>query len=64
MRSALWLLAGVGIGFVVAHQLNQVPRGRAVFGELNARTREFGEGIATGYRSREAELRGDATTGQ
>ena len=64
MRSALLLLTGIGLGFVIAHQLNATARGRAVFHDLNARAREFGEGVSTGYRSREAELRGDAAAAE
>lgn len=60
MKSALWLAVGVGVGFVVAHQLNRTPAGRALFEDLDARSRQFTGGIVDGYRSREAELRDDA----
>lgn len=64
MRSALWLIIGIGVGFVAAHLANRTDGGRAVFEDLNTRAREFGDGVASGYRSREAELRdtGESTT--
>ena len=60
MKSALWLVVGVGVGFLAAHQVNRTPQGKALFDGLSATTREFTDAIVDGYRSREAELRGDA----
>lgn len=57
MRSALWLIVGVGLGFLAAHQVNRTPEGRAFFEGLDSRTRQFTDAVIDGYRSREAELR-------
>lgn len=61
MTRAFWLSTGIGIGVLVAHLVDSTPRGRAFFTDLNARAREFAAGVASGYRSREAELRDDPT---
>ena len=58
MKNALWLVIGIGTGFLAAHQLNRTAGGRAVFAELDARMREFTAAVASGYHSRDAELRG------
>lgn len=63
MNKVLWLVFGVAIGFVVAHQVNQTKEGRRFFEELNHKTKEFSDSVVDGYREREAELRtviGDA----
>jgi len=57
MKSALWLIVGVGLGFLAAHQVNKSPQGRAFFDEVETKTREFTDAVVDGYRSREAELR-------
>ena len=57
MNKALWLIVGVALGFIAAHQLNQTPRGKAFFEDLDARLHEFTDAVADGYKSREAELR-------
>ncbi|HEV7811686.1 MAG TPA: hypothetical protein VGO99_01895 [Leifsonia sp.] len=56
MKSALWLVVGVGLGFLAAHQVNRTEQGRAFFREIDSRTREFTEAVVAGYRSRQAEL--------
>ena len=58
MKSATWLLIGVGLGFVVAHEVASTPRGRAIFDTIDAKCREFTAAVAEGYRSRDEELRG------
>jgi hypothetical protein len=57
MKKVLWLIAGIGIGFVVAHQFNETPRGKKFFSEFDKRTKEFSDSLIDGYREREAELR-------
>ena len=58
MKSVTWLLLGVGLGFVLAHEVASTPRGRAVFDAVDAKCREFTAAVAEGYRSRDEELRG------
>jgi len=63
MKKILWLVLGVALGFVVAHQVNQTAEGRRFFSDLDKRTKGFTESIVDGYRERESELRavlGDA----
>ena len=57
MKSALFLVIGVAVGFVVAHQVAKTPQGRAFFDDVDAKAREFGSAVVDGYKSREAELR-------
>lgn len=57
MKKFLWLIAGVAIGFVVAHQVNQTAEGKRFFSDLDKRTKGFTESIVDGYRERESELR-------
>lgn len=57
MKKLLWLFAGVGIGFIVAHQVNSTPEGRRFFEGVDAARREFTDAVVDGYKSREAELR-------
>jgi hypothetical protein len=57
MKSALFLLVGVAVGFVVAHQVSKSPQGKAFFDDVDSKAREFGSAVIDGYRTREAELR-------
>lgn len=57
MKKLLWLVAGVGLGFVAAHQLNKTPEGRRFFEDVDAKAREFGSAVVDGYKAREEELR-------
>ena len=57
MKSFLWLVVGVAIGFVVAHKVNETPQGKQFFSALDKKARDFGEAVSDGYRQREAELR-------
>jgi len=57
MRSALWLIAGIGIGFIAAHQVARTPQGKQFFDEVDEKAREFGSAVVDGYKQREAELR-------
>lgn len=56
MKNFIWLVVGVGVGFVAAHEVNKTQQGKRFFTDLDAKTREFGEAIAEGYHKREAEL--------
>ncbi|GAB3131364.1 hypothetical protein [Marisediminicola antarctica] len=58
MKNVLWLVVGIGAGFLAAHQVNRTEGGRAFFQELDARIQEFNAAVASGYRSRDSELRG------
>lgn len=57
MKNILWLIAGVGIGFIAAHQVSRTPEGKQFFDEVDAKAREFGAAVVEGYKIREAELR-------
>ncbi|RDV43493.1 hypothetical protein DOE76_17650 [Leifsonia sp. ku-ls] len=57
MKSFLWLLVGVAIGFAVAHKVNETPKGREFFSNIDQKARDFGEAVSDGYRQREAEIR-------
>lgn len=57
MKGALLLLAGVAIGFVVAHQVAKTPEGKRFFEDVDSKAREFGQAVVDGYKTREAELR-------
>ncbi|TFD45197.1 hypothetical protein E3T55_19500 [Cryobacterium frigoriphilum] len=57
MKKFVWLVVGVAVGFVVAHEVNQTKQGKQFFNDLDVKAREFGEAISDGYRQREAELR-------
>ncbi|TXN32095.1 hypothetical protein [Lacisediminihabitans profunda] len=57
MKNVLWLIIGVGLGFVAAHQLNKTPEGRRFFDDVDSRAHEFSNAVIDGYKAREAELR-------
>ena len=57
MKGLLLLVAGVGIGFVAAHQVAKSPQGKQFFDEVDSKAREFGGALVDGYKQREAELR-------
>jgi hypothetical protein len=57
MKSFLWLLIGVAIGFAVAHKVNETAKGREFFSSIDRKARDFGEAVSDGYRQREAEIR-------
>jgi len=58
MKYVFWLLAGVGLGFLVAHQVNRSEVGKAFFNDVDSKARQFSEAVAAGYRERVTELRG------
>jgi hypothetical protein len=57
VKSFFWLVAGVAIGFAVAHKYNQTPQGRALFGDIDRKARNFGSAVTDAYRKRDAELK-------
>jgi hypothetical protein len=57
MKSFLWLVVGVGLGFVVAHKLNETQQGKQFFSTIDKKARDFGSAVSDGYHQREAELR-------
>lgn len=56
MRKFTWLLAGVVLGFVGAHFVNQTPGGRRFFEQVNRGAKEFSDAVAEGYRVAEEEF--------
>lgn len=60
MKYVLWLLAGVGLGFVVAHQVNRTEAGKAFFDDINNKTTQLTDALREGYRERAEELRDQA----
>jgi len=57
MKNVLWLIVGVGVGFVAAHQIVKTPQGKQFFDDVNAKAHDFGDAVVDGYKQREAELR-------
>ena len=57
MKGVLLLVAGIAIGFVVAHQVAKTPEGKQFFDDVDSKAREFGSAVIDGYKAREAELR-------
>ncbi len=57
MKNVIWLVAGIAIGFVAAHQVSRTPQGAQFFDDVDTKAREFGAAVVDGYKAREAELR-------
>jgi hypothetical protein len=57
MKNILWLIVGVGLGFVAAHQINKTAEGKRFFADVDSRAHEFSSAVVDGYKEREAELR-------
>lgn len=57
MKNLVLLIAGIGLGFVVAHQVNKTPEGQKFFADVDSRAKEFSSAVVEGYKAREAELR-------
>lgn len=62
MKNVFWLVAGIGAGFVVAHQINKTHKGKQFFAELDARIKEFTDTVGDAYKEREAQLRDTVDT--
>ena len=57
MKNIVWLIVGVTVGFVAAHQVSKTPQGKQFFDDVDEKAREFGSAVVDGYKQREAELR-------
>lgn len=57
MKGLFLLIAGVAIGFVVAHQVSNTDQGKQFFDDVDTKARDFGSAVIDGYKAREAELR-------
>ena len=57
MKNAAWLIVGIAVGFVAAHQVSKTPQGKQFFDDVDSKAREFGSAVVDGYKQREAELR-------
>lgn len=54
MSRVLCLIVGVILGFIGAHFVNQTPRGRHFFDQVNRGAKEFGDAVIAGYRGTDA----------
>ena len=57
MKYLAVLLAGVGLGFVVAHQVNRTPAGKAFLDDVDAKARQLTGAVSAGFTERTQELR-------
>lgn len=55
MARVLWLLIGVGLGFVLAHQASRTESGKRIFATVNGTANEFAQTVSDSYRARLAE---------
>jgi hypothetical protein len=55
MGKLLWLLVGVAMGFVLAHQATRTEPGKRVFATVNGAIDEFAQTVADSYRARLSE---------
>ncbi|MBC7518138.1 MAG: hypothetical protein H7248_04530 [Microbacteriaceae bacterium] len=63
MKSALWLLVGIGLGFLAADQVNRTAKGRLFFEDVNTTIRRFSDAAREGYRSGDAESQAGSPPG-
>ncbi len=57
MKKILFLIVGIGVGFIAAHQVARTPQGKQFFDEVDHKAHEFGNAVVEGYKAREVELR-------
>ncbi len=57
MKYIALLLVGVGLGFVVAHQVNRNPAGKAFLDDVDAKARQLSGAVSAGFTERTQELR-------
>ena len=55
MGKLIWLLVGVALGFVLAHQAARTEPGKRVFATVNGAVDEFTQAVTDSYRARLAE---------
>ncbi|ROQ41052.1 hypothetical protein EDF46_0419 [Frondihabitans sp. PhB188] len=60
MKFLFTLGVGTGLGFVLAHLVNQTASGRRFFTGLDSRLQAFTTAVVDGYTTRDAELRDQA----
>ena len=57
MSRMLWLIGGVAVGFIAAHQLSKTEQGKEFFETVDTKAREFGTTVAETYKAQEATLK-------
>ncbi|MEN9751771.1 MAG: hypothetical protein RLZZ600_818 [Actinomycetota bacterium] len=57
MKYVALILVGVGLGFLVAHQVSRTPSGKAFLDNVDATTRELSNAVREGFLDRSAALR-------
>ncbi|AJM77793.1 hypothetical protein [Rathayibacter toxicus] len=57
MKNFVLVIVGLGLGFVLAHQISRTDAGARLFADLNRRAKELGDAVSEGYHQREAELK-------
>jgi hypothetical protein len=57
MKKILFLIVGIGVGFVAAHEFSKTQKGESFFSGVDEKAREFSSAVIDGYRTRELELR-------
>lgn len=57
MKYVALLLAGVGLGFIVAHQVSRTPAGKSFLDNIDASSHELARAVRDGFSQRSAELR-------
>ena len=57
MKGLLLLAIGAAAGAAIAHQVSKTPEGKRFFADVDAKAKEFGDAVVSGYKSREAELK-------
>ncbi len=57
MKYIALLLAGIGLGFVVAHQVSRTPGGKAFLDDVDSKARQITGAVSAGFTERTLELR-------
>lgn len=52
MKAFGWFVAGIVGGLALGHVLANDPRGKALLADVDARTREFVDGVKSGFDER------------
>ncbi len=56
MRKLFWLVSGISIGLVLAKQIEENPKAKAIADDLKKAAREFSDAVVEGFQERETEL--------